>query len=48
MYEFQALAEAGGGDAATLDGEVRLTRRLIVLVMGDQFVREMSALLEAI
>ncbi len=48
LYEFRVLADAGGGDAATLDGDVRLTRRLITLIMGDRFATEMRALLEAI
>ena len=36
------------GDAATLEGDVRITKRLITLIMGDQFAREMRALLEVI
>jgi hypothetical protein len=48
MYQFRNIADAGNGDAATLEGEVSLTRRLIRLIMGDQFAREMQALLELI
>jgi len=48
MYQFRNIADAGNGDAATLEGEVSLTRRLIKLIMGDQFAREMQALLELI
>ena len=40
------MGEAGGGDAATLDGETKLTKRLITLIMGDQFANEMHALLD--
>lgn len=48
MYQFRNIADAGNGDAATLEGDVSLTRRLIRLIMGDQFAREMQALLELI
>jgi hypothetical protein len=48
LYEFQIMADAGGGDAATLDGDVKITKRLITLIMGDQFANEMRALLEVI
>ncbi len=48
MYQFRNIADAGNGDAATLEGEVTLTRRLVTLIMGDQFAREMQALLELI
>lgn len=46
MYQFRNIADAGNGDAATLEGEVTLTRRLVTLIMGDQFAREMQSLLE--
>ena len=46
MYQFRNIADAGNGDAATLEGEVSLTRRLTTLIMGDQFAREMKALLD--
>lgn len=46
MYQFRDIADAGNGDAATLEGEVSLTRRLITLIMGDKFAREMKALLD--
>jgi hypothetical protein len=48
MYQFRNIADAGNGDAATLEGDVTLTRRLVTLIMGDQFAREMQALLELI
>ena len=48
MMTFRAVANKGNGDAATLDGEVSITRRLITLIMGDQFAKELSALLELI
>jgi len=48
MYQFRNIADAGNGDAATLEGEVTLARRLVTLIMGDQFAREMQALLELI
>jgi len=48
MLNYRIIADAGGGDSATLEGEVTITRRLITLIMGEQFAREMSALLELI
>jgi len=48
LYEFQIMADAGGGDAATLDGDVKITKRLITLIMGERFADEMRALLEVI
>ena len=48
LYEFSVIADAGDGDSATLEGDVRITKRLITLIMGDQFAREMRALLEVI
>ncbi len=46
MQEFQIIGEAGRGDTATLDGDLKLTRRLIKLIMGDQFATQMQALLD--
>jgi hypothetical protein len=48
MHAFLVIGEAGSGDTATLDGEVKLTRRLIKLIMGDQFANEMQALLDVL
>ncbi|MSR14215.1 MAG: VWA domain-containing protein [Gammaproteobacteria bacterium] len=48
MPLFGIIAGAGNGDSATLEGEVSITRRLITLIMGDQYAQEMSALLELI
>ncbi|MGD9604085.1 MAG: VWA domain-containing protein [Gammaproteobacteria bacterium] len=48
MLNYRIIADAGGGDSATLEGEISITRRLITLIMGDQFAQEMSALLELI
>ena len=46
MQEFLVISEAGRGDAATLDGEIKLTKRLVKLIMGNQFAAEMQALLD--
>ncbi|MEZ0123014.1 MAG: VWA domain-containing protein [Candidatus Reddybacter sp.] len=46
MLDYQLMAEAGGGVAATLDGDVYITRQLVSLIMGGQFAREMALLLE--
>ncbi|MBI5616269.1 MAG: VWA domain-containing protein [Gammaproteobacteria bacterium] len=46
MYEFRLIADAGNGDAATLEQESSLTKRLIILIIGDQFARQMQALLD--
>jgi hypothetical protein len=40
MPEFRAIARAGGGEAATLDGEVRIVGRLAVLVFGEHYAEE--------
>ena len=48
MHDFLVIGEAGQGDAATLDGDVKLTRRLIKLIMGDQFANQMQALLDVL
>ncbi|MGH8596910.1 MAG: vWA domain-containing protein, partial [Gammaproteobacteria bacterium] len=48
MALFRIIADTGNGDAATLEGEISITRRLITLIMGDQFAKEMGALLELI
>lgn len=48
MHAFLVIGEAGRGDTATLDGEVKLTKRLITLIMGDQFANEMQALLDVL
>ncbi len=48
MLNYRIIADAGGGDSATLEGEVTITRRLITLIMGEQFAQEMGALLELI
>ncbi|MBQ0718639.1 MAG: VWA domain-containing protein [Gammaproteobacteria bacterium] len=46
MLDYQLMAEAGGGTASTLDGDVHITRQLVSLIMGGQFAREMALLLE--
>lgn len=46
MYQFRNIADAGNGDAATLEGESSITRRLVTLIMGDKFATEMKALLD--
>lgn len=48
MHAFLVIGEAGQGDTATLEGEVKLTKRLIKLIMGDQFANEMQALLDVL
>ena len=48
MLDFQLLAEAGGGIASTMDGDVKITRHLMSLIMGGQFAREMMLLLEGL
>lgn len=48
MREFLEMSEAGGGDAGTLHGDVKVTKRLITLIMGEQFAKQMRALLEVI
>jgi hypothetical protein len=48
MMTFKMVANKGNGDAATLEGEVSIARRLITLIMGDQFAKELSALLDLI
>lgn len=47
MLQFQAIADAGNGTAATMDGDIIVARQLLTLVMGGQFSAEMSLLLEA-
>lgn len=48
MLDYQLMAEAGGGLAATLDGGVHITQQLVSLIMGGQFSREMALLLEGL
>jgi hypothetical protein len=48
MLDYQLLAEAGGGIAATMDGDIKITRHLVSLSMGGQFAREMALLLEGL
>lgn len=48
MKDFLVIGEAGRGDTATLDGDTKLTKRLIKLIMGDQFATEMQALLDVL
>lgn len=45
MPEFAALAEAGGGDAATLQGESRVVRQLAVLIFGQRWADAVRPLL---
>lgn len=45
MPEFQNLAEAGGGDGATLEGDQRVVRQLGVLIFGQRFAEEVRPLL---
>lgn len=48
MLTYQQIAEAGGGVATTMEGEVRITRQLVSLIMGGQFASEMALLLEGL
>ena len=47
-FDFSLIAEVGGGDAATLDGELHLTRRLVNLIFGDSFNDDLLLALNAI
>jgi hypothetical protein len=47
MLQFQEVADAGNGTAATMDGDIVVARQLLSLVMGGQFSAEMALLLEA-
>lgn len=48
MLQYETIAEAGGGSAATMDGDIHITRQLVSLIMGGQFSAEMSLLLEGL
>jgi len=48
MLQYEAIAEAGGGRAANMDGDIRITRQLVSLIMGGQFSAEMGLLLEGL
>jgi hypothetical protein len=47
-YDFRRIAERGGGDAATLDGELRLTGRLVNLIFGERYAAELALALQAL
>lgn len=46
MLHFQEIADAGDGVAATLEGDVEISRQLMSLIIGGQFQKEMALLLE--
>ena len=46
-YDFVRIAEAGGGDAATLDGDLRLVRRVVTLIFGNAFSDDLRMALAA-
>lgn len=46
QYDYQQLAEAGGGVAVTMAGEVQITRQLMSLILGGRFAAEAGLLLE--
>jgi len=48
MAEFQRIAEAGGGDAATLEGEADVARQLAILVFGERWADAVRPLLGAL
>jgi hypothetical protein len=45
MPQFQWLAEAGGGDPSTLEGERQVVRRLAVLIFGERWAEDVRPLL---
>ena len=45
-YDYQQLAEAGGGIAVTMAGDVQITRQLMSLILGGRFLTEAGLLLE--
>ncbi len=47
-YDFTRIAEAGGGDAATLDGDLRLVRRVVTLIFGTAFSDDLRMALDAL
>ncbi|RPH22166.1 MAG: VWA domain-containing protein [Alteromonadaceae bacterium TMED7] len=48
MMHYQAIADAGEGIAATMDGDIQVTRQLLNLIMGGQFSQQMSLLMEGL
>lgn len=48
IYDFLQIAEAGGGVAATMDGDIKVTRQLVSLIMGGRFSDETALLLEGL
>jgi hypothetical protein len=48
MRQFLIISDAGNGDSGTLSGDVNITKRLLTLIMGDQFAKEMRALFEVL
>jgi hypothetical protein len=48
MLAFTDIGEAGNGDAATLDGDQVIIKRLITLIIGDQFGSEMQMMLDVL
>ncbi len=45
MPEFERLAQAGGGDVSSLEGESHVARRLALLIFGEQWADEVRPLL---
>jgi Mg-chelatase subunit ChlD len=45
MAEFLRIAEAGGGDGATLEGDARVVRQLAVLIFGQRWAEAVRPLL---
>jgi hypothetical protein len=45
MPEFRAIAEAGGGDGATLEGDTSVVRQLAVLIFGSRWSEAVRPLL---
>jgi hypothetical protein len=45
LDEFVALAQAGGGDASTLKGDLQVVRQLAVLIFGEEWAEDLRPLL---
>jgi hypothetical protein len=45
MPEFREVARAGGGDAASLEGDVGVVRQLAILIFGKRWAEAVEPLL---
>lgn len=48
MFHYRAIADAGNGVAATMDGDIRIARQLLNLVFGGRFPEEIAILSQAL